>query len=130
MTAATAAAAGRRLAASLMQDTCTITRPAAPGGSYDPATDTWTPATGSQAYAGPCRVRRAAAGGDTRSGDQPIATAGWTVSVPAGTPAAPGDLVQVTAGGPATPVGLLRVTAVGGGTHVTATRLDCTEDTP
>jgi len=130
MTAATAAAAAQSLAGSLMQDTCTITRPPAPGGGYDPATDEWTPAAGSEVYAGPCRVRRAGSAGDTRSGDQPIATTGWTVSVPAGTPAAPGDLVQVTAGGPATPLGLLRVTGVGGGTHVSATRLDCTEDTP
>jgi len=49
--------AGRVLAAQLLVDTGTISRPTNAGGTLDPDTGIWTPVVAAVIYTGPCRVR-------------------------------------------------------------------------
>lgn len=49
--------AGRQLALTLLVDEGTLTRPGE-GGTIDPVTGDWTPASAATVYDGPCRVRK------------------------------------------------------------------------
>lgn len=49
---------GRQLAATMLIDEGTITRPGTGPGTIDPGTGDWTPPTSTSVYSGPCRVRR------------------------------------------------------------------------
>jgi hypothetical protein len=57
MSARGAVLAGRRAAEALQTDACTITRPGAGDGMFDPATGATTPPAPLTVYTGQCRVR-------------------------------------------------------------------------
>jgi hypothetical protein len=123
--------AGRRAAAALMQDACTITRASAEPGPLDPVTLAYTPPAPEQLYSGPCRVKHAGGQASDRqveSGERQINLWPFTVSVPTTVlDLQPDDLVTITASAlDADLVGLvLRVRDVVQGSQVTAHRLGC-----
>lgn len=132
MTAAAAVAAGRRLAESLMSDTCSITRQ---GGAttIDPATGLPVEGDDTTIYSGKCKVQSA----DLQvaspvSGDHVYAVQRFTVHIPvAAVGVKVGDVVEVTAS-PTDPAQIGRKFRVAGlfrKTFATAQRLSVEEVT-
>lgn len=121
--------AGRAAAERLMVDTCTITREATTGQTYNAANDTFSEPARSTIYSGPCRVKPAGAGDRRASaGDDTYQLDAYVVSIPvSATAVEPGDQVAITAAQhdpTLTGVGL-RVLSVDIGSQITARRLRC-----
>lgn len=133
MTAESATVAGRELAARLMVDSCTITRPNT-ARTFNRGTGSYTAGTTGPVYSGPCQIQIAALADagtpDTEGGGATVQQI--LVKVPVDVTAyRVGDLVTVTAAIlDDTLVGRdFRVTAIHGKTFATARRLQCEEVT-
>jgi hypothetical protein len=130
MSASCLTVAGRRAAAALMVDACTISRPDAEG-ALNETTGQRTPSAGAQVYAGSCRVKvQATADRVVEAAERPVSLRTYDVSVPITvTDVHVDDVLRITASVlDQALVGLrLRVVDVAKGTHLTARRLVCEE---
>lgn len=130
MSATAALVGGRKMAESLMLDTCAITRPGKPGG-IDPDTGLPTPAAGVPVWSGRCKVQSASvevlnpsSGAHTYSIDR------LTVHIPvSATGVKVGDTLTITASptDPAQADRIFRVTGLFRKTFATAQRLSVEE---
>lgn len=132
MTAAAAVLAGRRAAAALMVDACTINAPDVPG-ALNETTGQYTPVAGAEKYTGQCRVKpNATQDHEANAGERIILQRTFIVSVPMTVSTVwPNDVVRVTACtlDPALVGARLRVVDVAKGSYLTARRLVCEEET-
>ena len=95
MTLKSALARGQRRALTLMTETCTVSRETR--GALSTATDTYATSFAA-VYAGPCRVKPAAAEQVRTSGEVAVSTRRYTVSVPLAVATVQrGDVLTVTA---------------------------------
>jgi hypothetical protein len=130
MTATSTAVRGRRLAESIMVDTCTITRPGSDSGTFDPDTGETVPSARTTVYTGKCRSRsREVLSRVAEMGGQAVTTSAYVVSIPVTTTGVEvGDMVTVTASNDPGAVRNLIVQSVESATYVTARRLLCSDN--
>lgn len=136
MTAAGTASAGRRAAASLMVDACTVVRPATGEPTLNETTGALTYGQGTEVYAGKCRVKPDMAPARPADAEERVVVLRqWVVSLPVmadwdtATAAEVDDVVTITAcpGDPSLVGRSMVVASVVRGSTVTARRLLCTE---
>lgn len=141
MSADSVLTAGRARAASLMQDTCTITIPGVGAGVYNEATNTTTPPAPVTIYAGPCRLRtpRLLAGTQVLVGPDAITQVYYVITIPVGAvrqgsaglplivPKAAKVTVVTSRHDPASPGRVFAVNAVQHETQATAMKMQCIE---
>lgn len=132
MTATTATARGRELAASQMVDACTITAEAG-GQVYDPGTDSYVTPAGAVRYSGKCWVKpRDNVDREVEAGAATVSLWPYVVSIPMSvTTVQDGDVVTITASAfdPSLTGSVMRVRQVTEGSFITARRLGCERQT-
>lgn len=138
MTMRTTTAVGRRAARAYMVDRCTVTRPSTADPTLNETTGQLTYASGTEVYAGPCRIRLAPQPEQEETAQERVVTVRrWLVSIPVmasytvATDVEVDDVVTVTTcvGDPSMVGRTLAIRAVDRGTTATAHRLSCEEQT-
>lgn len=114
-----------------MVDTCTITRPGAGAGVFDPVTGQTAPAAASALYAGRCWTKTRDVGAQAQQvAGQAVTEMAYVVSIPWDTTGIEvGDRVTITGStDPGAVDRVLVVRSVEASTFMTARRLTCTDD--